>query len=243
MSNQYERNQERDTAGRSSTGMIWLFGQMMMLPLTVFVYGMELFVKTIQGRQSVPDEGINVMTGRATHLPYETTGNRSEPTSSTLTSVTGGIAKDAAQPIPKETNDMNDRDLSDSDMLKLVRYKILFIKRDYEVAFPEVEELVSDDLTDTAYTAWKVAEFIQSLDETAVPKKKWGGGEDSNKKPKYPKHAQFKNGKWVIHKLDEEDKKYLRVYYEVLDRYPREKFKHHERQIEVLEEIRDRIKV
>ncbi|OLE53187.1 MAG: hypothetical protein AUG51_14435 [Acidobacteria bacterium 13_1_20CM_3_53_8] len=244
MSNWYERNQERDAAGRSSNGVIWLFGQMMMLPLTVFVYGMELFVKTIQGRQSVPDDGMDVIAGRTTLLPYETPHNRNESTSSRSTCVTDGSAKeDAAQTIPKETNNMNDRDLSDNDMLKLVRYKVLFIKRDYEVAFPEVEELVSDDLTDTAYTAWKVAEFIQSLDETAVPKKKWEGGTDGGKKPKYPKYAQYTGGKWVIHKLDEEDKKYIRVYYEVLDRYPREKFKHDERQIEVLEEIRDRIKV
>ena len=28
-------------------------------------------------------------------------------------------------------------------MLKLVRYKILFVKRDYEYAFPEQEELIS----------------------------------------------------------------------------------------------------
>jgi hypothetical protein len=31
------------------------------------------------------------------------------------------------------------------------------------------------------------------------------------------------------------------VYFEVLDRYDREEFKYHERQIEVLEEIRDRL--
>jgi hypothetical protein len=32
------------------------------------------------------------------------------------------------------------------------------------------------------------------------------------------------------------------VYYEVLDRYPREKFKHEEQQIRVLEQIRDQLK-
>ena len=34
---------------------------------------------------------------------------------------------------------MSDKDLND-DQLKLVRYKILFVKRDYETAFPEREE-------------------------------------------------------------------------------------------------------
>ena len=41
--------------------------------------------------------------------------------------------------------------------------------------------------------------------------------------------------------LPEKDKKYLRVYFEVLARYDRECFRYEERQIEVLEEIRDRI--
>ena len=45
----------------------------------------------------------------------------------------------------------------------------------------------------------------------------------------------------ILQALPEDDKKYLRVYYEVLDRYPREKFRHEEQQIRVLEQIRDRM--
>ena len=41
---------------------------------------------------------------------------------------------------------MRDKDLND-EQLKLVRYKILFVKRDYETAFPEKEELVADNLS------------------------------------------------------------------------------------------------
>jgi len=39
----------------------------------------------------------------------------------------------------------------------------------------------------------------------------------------------------------EDDKKYLRVYFEVLERYKREKFRYEEEQIDVLREIRDEI--
>ena len=66
---------------------------------------------------------------------------------------------------------MRDKDLSD-DQLKLVRYKILFVKRDYETAFPEQEDLVPDNMTGDGFAAWKVAEFIQQLREkkqTFVP--------------------------------------------------------------------------
>ena len=60
-------------------------------------------------------------------------------------------------------------------MLKLVRYKVLFVKREYEHAFEEQEDLVSENLDGAAFTAWKTAEFIQRLAEmeTRVPEK-WG---------------------------------------------------------------------
>jgi len=130
-----------------------------------------------------------------------------------------------------------DKDLHD-DMLKLVRYKILFIKREHEHAFEEEEDLVSENIDGSAFTAWKVAEFIQGLArepyQTRVPTR-WG--------QKYPgaKYRAGKDGEW-LKGLPDDDKKYLRVFYEVLDRYQREKFKYEERQIEVLEDIRDKIK-
>jgi hypothetical protein len=45
----------------------------------------------------------------------------------------------------------------------------------------------------------------------------------------------------VLTGLPDEDKKYLRIYFEVMDRYPREKFKYEEEQISVLEGIRDEL--
>src|SRR5215813_11411636 len=124
-----------------------------------------------------------------------------------------------------------DKDLRD-DMLKLVRYKILYVRREYEVTFPEQEDIVPDNMDGDAFTAWKVAEFIQDLarGDTPVPTK-WA---DKN----YPQGFTSQNGKYLTG-IPHEDKKYLRVYYEVLERYPREKFKYEEQQIKVLEDIRD----
>ena len=99
------------------------------------------------------------------------------------------------------------KDLHD-DMLKLVRFKVLFVKRESERVLKEGDELVADNLDSTAYTAWKIAELEKSGELKDIPDK---------------------------------DRKYLRVYYEVLDRYPREKFKYEEDQIEVLKEIRDKL--
>jgi quinol monooxygenase YgiN len=127
---------------------------------------------------------------------------------------------------------MPDTDLRD-DMLKLVYYKILFVKRDLEYTFPEKEELVAENIDESGYTAWKIAEFIQDLENINIPRK-W---RDKN----YPRDTTNETAP-KIDTLAEEDKKYLRVYYEVLERYPRERFKYEERQIEVLEQIRDKLR-
>jgi hypothetical protein len=126
----------------------------------------------------------------------------------------------------KSTKDLQD------DLLKLVRYKVLFVRRDYEVSFPEEEDLVSDNLTQDSFVAWKIAEFIQDLEKsgTAIPAR-WR----ARNYPTGKTDGGFLTG------IPHEDKKYLRVYYEVLERYPREKFKYEEQQIRVLEQIRDKI--
>jgi hypothetical protein len=228
--------------------------KMIRLPLTAFVYSMEMFVKTMQGLEKIADQGIDVMMGGIAQSFSDAPDSQSDPTidatvnemtqagdptlssqgdltGDTRTSATSDIAADDDETNPKEERKMPDTDLS-NDMLKLVRYKILFVKRDYEVAFPEREELVSDNLTSTAYTGWKIAEFIQNLDEIDAPAK-W-------RDQKYPR--DFGNAKDIrIRKLPEDDKKYLRVYFEVLDSYVREQFKYEEDQIDVLKEIRDAI--
>jgi len=135
-----------------------------------------------------------------------------------------------------------DKNLHD-DMLKLVRYKILFVKRNYEHAFPEQEDLVYDNIDGNSFTAWKVAEFIQELAKVKAEKTPEGQARVGFRVPgnwkHYPGRKYVFNG--YLTGFPHEDKKYLRVYYEVLERFPREKFRHDERQIEVLEDIRDRL--
>jgi len=128
---------------------------------------------------------------------------------------------------------MADTNLND-DMLKLVRYKVLFVKRDYEHAFPEVEELVKENTTSTSYAGWKIAEFIQHLkdEKTALPTK-W-------QEKHYPRDAEHRKGDKLLG-LPDGDKKYLRVYFEVLDRYVREKLEYEEDHLSVLRDIRDRM--
>lgn len=257
MSYRDEREPERAGARDSSPGVMRLFGQMMLLPFTVFAYGMELFVRTIQGMQRAADRGMDVMAGELPppHAPPASGGQRFDsqagvgggipppgpaqgdwgaPQTSDSISNSAHSAGDAADSTHKETGTMADKDLND-DQLKLVRYKILFVKRDYEVAFPEREELVHDNISGEAFTAWKVAEFIQRLDREPIPDK-W-------RRKGYPRKLTDaeKRQPWdrvFIGPLDEGDKKFLRVYYEVLERYVRED---DDSEVDVLKEIRDAI--
>jgi hypothetical protein len=136
-------------------------------------------------------------------------------------------------PFPEKERFM-DRDLRD-DMLKLVKYRILFVKREYEASFGEEEAVIEDNMDGAALTAWKTAEFMEDLRTRGrrIPTK-W---RDTTYPPNFrdiPNVGEF-NG------IPEEDKKYLRVSYEVLERYPRERFKYEEQQIKILGDIRDKV--
>jgi uncharacterized membrane protein YgcG len=251
MNRDQDRNAERSGGGSETTSVMQLLVEMARLPLMAFVYGVEMVVRTMQGIQRMADEGIDVMVGRANQTRVDaqggpsvargeaagggdqTTGGASggwgELTSSAVSPTTRGSLHGGTETNNKEEKHMRDRNLSD-DMLKLVRFKILFVMRDYEVAFPEQEELVYDNIDDTALTAWKIAEFIQNLDTTPVPRR-W---RDKN----YPPGAAG----GMVMSLPEDDKKYLRLYYEVLDRYPRERLYYEDRQLEVLEDIADALR-
>jgi hypothetical protein len=237
----YGDNRERN--------VVSLLAEVVMLPMTALLYGLELLVRAVQGVQQATQQGIESMVTApvASPAPLATAGGEVRDPGSIDTNRRGNAGDPAPRPAVKEAAPMEpsichetrrDRDLRD-DMLKLVRYKILFVRREYEVAFPEQEDLVEDNMDPTAFAAWKVAEFVQQLarGKTQVPAK-WLGKRYPDEKDAQG-HDQRRGD--ILLSLPEEDKKYLRVYYEVLDRYPREKFKHEEQQIRVLEQIRDGI--
>ena len=131
--------------------MMEFFGQMMKLPFEAFVYSMDMLVKTMRGIQHIAYQGIDMMADGATSTLSEAPGAESdgasvayEGTAAThdatdgSTGTSGNSAEVTPQTTQEEVRKMADTNLSD-DMLKLVRYKILFVKRDYEHAFPEKE--------------------------------------------------------------------------------------------------------
>src|SRR5262249_26784246 len=140
--------------------------RLMTLPMEAFVYSMEMLVKTMRGIQHIAPQGIgrgvggdvwaHVDASSSERAVLEMTRAVSERSRRERPEATHAATQEEGRRMP------DPKDLRD-DKLKLVRYKILFVKRNYEHAFPEREELVADNTDTAAYTAWKIAEFIQSL--------------------------------------------------------------------------------
>ena len=109
----------------------------------------------------------------------------------------------------------------DDDMVKLVAYTIVSLKRDKEKVMEEGEGtiLVKDRMTSKTFTAWIIGKYFQEKKD--VLNKEYSGE-------------------------DKEDElkallKYLRVHYVVSYRWPRQPLEYEEREIAVLEGIRNKI--
>lgn len=231
-----------DSTARAG-GMGTLVVRVIRLPFDALLFGVEIVAATLRGLQRLTGDG-----GGGTAAPPRNGVGPSPRPYRYQAAAAPAANPDSAERrnrndphnCQKEPATMPDTNLND-DMLKLVRYKILFVRRDYEVAFPEQEEFVSDNMTETAFTAWKIAEFIQSLAERPVPVKWVGKKYPHRHKDEAPKDMRdaIERDSRHIHWLPEGDKKFLRVYFEVLQRYTREKLK---QEVEVLEEIRDALR-
>lgn len=217
--------------------MLQFLGQMIKLPLEAFVLGMEMFVKTMQGAQRIANQSVDTLTEGTDQTLTDTFSREPKVIRDVVIDVAASEegSQTPQQTTHKEERRMPDKDLSGKD-LKLVRYKILFVKRDHEHAFDEQEELLHADTDDSGFTAWKIAEFIQKLprdagmqDGVRIPRK-WAS-------KNYPPREYRSDG--YLTGLPDEDKRFLRLYFEVLHRYPREELEYQEQQLDILRGIRD----
>jgi hypothetical protein len=138
-----------------------------------------------------------------------------------------------------ERNTSMDRDLND-DMNKLVRYSIVCVDREHETILQGMqEEVVNERMDEGGFTAWKIMEFVQAMghDEVDVPLA-WRG---SGKRPEGVVVHEGKDGRLKLRSIGRDTRMFLRVPFQVVDRYPRERFKYEEKQIEVLEQIRGKM--
>ena len=130
------------------------------------------------------------------------------------------------------------KDKDPCDRLRLIRFKVLFLKRNLEIAFPEEEELVAEDMPKDGFISWKIAEFIQSMSRKEV--KQPGKWIDENDYPANEEGGKVDNGYVVA--LPDKDKRFLRVYCQVLAWYDREKRNYERDQADYQRDIKDELR-
>lgn len=191
--------------------MIELIRQFVQLPMNVFAFGLDLMRRSIGGFQGIADLGVQAAEGASRSLatPVEAAG----------AALSDGIRRAQAPTAWKEDR-MNgrDQDLSGDD-LKLVRYTILYIQRDREAFLERGEELVAGNLDGNTFASYLIDRWRAGFQRQGIepPPAKWGGGF----RPDFAR----------------EDWKYLRVYFEVLQRFPREEKEYDRTQVDALNRI------
>lgn len=173
--------------------MIQFIGQMMKLPLTTFVAGAEIVLKTAQEMQKMIDQEMHTTLDSIT--PTRGLMPESEARDPDRT-MDCGADQDGAnnnyQTPQQEESKMADQDLSGKDELKYVSYSILFTKRDEEKTLIADKHDIVDYATDgESYGGLRIADF--AVEDT--------------------------DNEWS--NIKEEDRKYIKFVYQVDARLPK----------------------
>jgi hypothetical protein len=208
--------------------------QMILLPLATFLYGMEMFVKTVQGIQEIASQSINGLTN-------EVTQTLDAPTSESrlISGGTGGPIGGSAQNAHGITQGgeklMERPDDLGGDDLKYVSYSILFTKRDLEATLQgEREEVVDYPTNAGSYGALKIGEFMGSV----IPRP------ESWKENEYPPPPDVAlNQQQIVPAKDipRDDRKYITFVYRINQRLAKGAEEYERRQARALEQISRRL--
>jgi hypothetical protein len=202
--------------------MLRLIGQMLTAPLAVLVYSMGMLVRTVQGVQRLANQTLDgLTTGPAAppgpDPPAARTGRGPEAARAPAWTAVGPVSPCGS--MAKEDRQMKDQDLGGDD-LKLVRYKIIFTKRDQERVLKEDEELVAYKTTVADFGGQKVGQFLSEAKDVAAGK---------------PPPPSWKVG--ADFKIKKGDERFVKIFVEVLDHYPKEDAEYDKQTVEALRDI------
>jgi hypothetical protein len=131
--------------------MIQLLSNVARLPLAIFISSCEVLIKAMREMQQGFNRGMEVMAGGVGPVVEETLHTLEAAAAITINATTA----------EKETLTMVDQDLSGDKELKLVRYRILFTKRDHEDILHHGESLVNYSTTAQDFGGRMAAEWIK----------------------------------------------------------------------------------
>jgi hypothetical protein len=208
------------------SGLAPALGQLMFLPFSMTLLGLNLLARTVRA-SPVAAGTVSAQAPRPEQerpVPEARPAVPAPPIAapggwSALKPGHFGTASAGPTSTRREEPKMdNSKDLKD-DMLKTVRYWVSYEKRGFETVLFDGIDHVYDNLTDAQFTSWKMAEFMDKLRKNQIPKK----------------------GDLDPQKIDDADRKYLTIDWEVVGRVERRKGWFDDRQVRALETIAERI--
>ena len=155
-------------AGTGIGSLMWLFAEMLRVPLTIFVSTIEVFTSSMRGIQRSTDRVIDTTVGGMIQNPNNNLSRATPPgdiyeTRKHDTLTTSVELKDQQQ---KEQSEMEDVDLRGDD-LKLLQYDIWFTKADLEVALDDDREVIAYSTTVSDYKGARISKFLADVNQAA----------------------------------------------------------------------------
>jgi hypothetical protein len=239
--------------------MLQLMAEMMKLPVSLFVSGMEVFVRAMREWQHAADQALDAAVKEVGAGAAGGGGAESgaDPPPAPGTGCAAEMSATSAQDSKgKERDAMIDDRALGSDDLKTVRYRIIFTKRNHETTLKEDETTVNYATDPMSLSGRHIADFWAS----AAVKGEQKALERLYKARYYDVYHTEGNDKGLRIKIDvlkaavepkppaqavpvgwtiaEEDKKYIAFRADLLDQLPRQKGEYEREKAEELREIK-----
>jgi hypothetical protein len=235
--------------------MLRLMTEMMKLPVTLFVSGMEVFVRAMREFQHIANRTLDTSMEQmrsdaewpadrgteAAQLPNDGSGCASEKCMTA-----------PHDPQPKESDAMMDERALGSEDTKTVRYRIIFTKRNHETTLKEDEATVNYATDPMSISGRYISDFWAAAaigEERDALKRLFKAGYNEavrtrvapGKSKKITKdmaedEKKFPKLGWTI---TDEDKKYIAFRVDLLDQLPRQKGEYDREKADELRKIRE----
>jgi hypothetical protein len=229
--------------------MMRFFGLMLKLPVTVFVSGMEILVRSMQDVQRSFEKGVDDMVRE--FVGYSEANSDEAGRSSIEAKVAeedpGG--PDTIQPSRVEEKKMYDDgdscepDLSGDDV-KTVGYWITFQKPDFETTLQaRQDETIDYSTTAGTFAGLKLMDFINRLEKVGIyyPSSWDDKPPDSGYTVEWPGNDQTKRP-IRLKSIPAKDRRFIDVKVVLAFRRPRQDAQYEKQKVEILRQIRDNVK-
>jgi hypothetical protein len=249
--NEHERNQHRSSwkikaslRSAEEKPVIQFFSRMLKFPAAVAAASFDVMARIVRDMQQTFDRNVDVVAeGMAQTLmgKPEDGEQRSQETDDAGSEVAADESDESIPTTKKDGGNMGDWDGNDQDLsgedVKVVQYRIIFTKRDYEATLYEHEETVAYPTNGGSFGALMISRFMGDLAKNGrkLPEI-W---QDSVDELKYPPCDLISDGKYFGIPYD--DQKYITFLYKVMGRVDRQEKEYDKEQIKILDQIRRRL--